>query len=76
MKIHYLQHVPFEDLANIESWACINQAFIKGNAIVLQFHLEYSPDSINHLLFLIGCMIKPELQNGKVLSIPGEILLP
>jgi GMP synthase-like glutamine amidotransferase len=21
MKIHYLQHVPFEDLANIESWA-------------------------------------------------------
>ncbi len=21
MKIHYLQHVPFEDLANIEAWA-------------------------------------------------------
>ncbi len=21
MKIHYRQHVPFEDLANIESWA-------------------------------------------------------
>ena len=21
MRIHYLQHVPFEDLANIESWA-------------------------------------------------------
>jgi len=21
MRIHYLQHVPFEDLANMESWA-------------------------------------------------------
>ena len=21
MRIHYLQHVPFEDLANIEAWA-------------------------------------------------------
>ena len=28
MRLHYLQHVPFEDLANIEVWART-----KGNAL-------------------------------------------
>jgi GMP synthase-like glutamine amidotransferase len=42
--------IPPGAVRTAESRACINQAFVQGKAIGLQFHLESSHDSIDHLL--------------------------
>jgi GMP synthase-like glutamine amidotransferase len=42
--------IPPGAVRTAESQACANQAFIKGRSIGLQFHLESSLDSIDHLL--------------------------
>jgi|GEM_PF-1692095 len=44
MRLHYLQHVPFEDLANIEVWART-----KGN-LSQQSYLKEINKTINLLL--------------------------
>lgn len=55
MRIHYLQHVPFEDLANIESWASS-----RGHTIsrTLLFEDEALPDisSFDWLIIMGGPM--------------------
>jgi len=53
-----------------ESVACKNQAFEKGNAIGLQFHLESSIDSIDHLIS--NC--SDELVGGTYVQSPKELL--
>jgi len=42
--------IPPGAVRTAESRACTNQAFVLGKAIGLQFHLESSQDSIDHLL--------------------------
>lgn len=61
--------IPPDAVRVAESRACANQAFIKGNAIGLQFHLESSPDSINHLLQ--NC--SGELTGGPYVQRPEEL---
>lgn len=53
-----------------ESKACENQAFETGKAIGLQFHLDYSVESIE--LMLNHC--SNEIVNGKYIQEPDEII--
>jgi GMP synthase-like glutamine amidotransferase len=53
-----------------ESQACRNQAFELGKAVGLQFHLESSMDSIDHLI--INCA--DELEEGRFVQRPEELL--
>lgn len=61
--------VPPGAVRTAESRACINQAFVKGKAIGLQFHLESSRDSIDHLLE--NCA--DELTEGPYVQRPEEL---
>jgi len=49
MRIHYLQHVPFEDLANIESWAK-DRSHDLSRTLLFQ---EESPPKLNEFDWLI-----------------------
>jgi len=53
-----------------KSAGCKNQAFMKGKAIGLQFHLESSVDSIDHLIQ--NCV--DELTDGRFVQSPKELL--
>jgi GMP synthase (glutamine-hydrolysing) len=53
-----------------KSAGCKNQAFMKGKAIGLQFHLESSVDSIYHLMQ--NCA--DELTDGRFVQGPKELL--
>ncbi len=53
-----------------ESQACPNQAFWLGKAVGLQFHLESSMDSIDHLI--LNC--SDELKDGRYVQRPKELL--
>ncbi len=53
-----------------ESLACKNQAFELGKAVGLQFHLESSPDSIDHLIQ--NCA--DELTDGSYVQKPKGLL--
>ena len=62
--------IPPEALRTAESEACANQAFALGKAVGLQFHLESSIDSIEHLIK--NC--SDELVKGKYIQSPEMIL--
>jgi len=53
-----------------ESMGCRNQAFEIGRAVGLQFHLESSTDSIDHLIHNCG----DELTDGQYVQKPDELL--
>jgi GMP synthase-like glutamine amidotransferase len=53
-----------------KSAECKNQAFMKGKAIGLQFHLESSVESIDHLI--LNCA--DELTDGRFVQGPKELL--
>jgi GMP synthase-like glutamine amidotransferase len=61
--------IPPGAVQTAESRACINQAFVQGKAIGLQFHLESSHDSIDHLLQ--NCA--DELTEGPYVQRPEEL---
>ncbi|MHB8118510.1 MAG: type 1 glutamine amidotransferase [Methanothrix sp.] len=61
--------IPPGAVRTAESRACINQAFVLGKAIGLQFHLESSHDSIDHLLG--NCA--DELIGGPYVQRPEEL---
>lgn len=61
--------IPPGAVRTAESRACMNQAFIQGKAIGLQFHLEPSPDSIDRLLR--NCA--DELTEGPYVQRPEEL---
>lgn len=62
--------IPPQAIRAAESEACANQAFAFGKAIGLQFHLESSMNSIDHLIK--NC--SDELVDGKYIQRPEEIL--
>lgn len=62
--------IPPKAIRAAESKGCANQAFALGKAIGLQFHLESSMDSIDHLIK--NC--SDELVEGKYIQSPEEIL--
>ena len=62
--------IPPQALRAAESESCANQAFALGKAIGLQFHLESSMDSIDHLIK--NC--SDELVDGKYIQSQEEIL--
>ena len=62
--------IPPQALRAAESEACANQAFMLGKAVGLQFHLESSMDSIDHLIK--NC--SDELVDGKYIQSQEEIL--
>lgn len=62
--------IPPQAIRAAESEACSNQAFVFGKAIGLQFHLESSMDSIDHLIK--NC--SDELVNGKYIQSQEELL--
>ncbi len=53
-----------------QSAGCVNQAFEYGSVIGLQFHIEYSAESINLMLQNCG----NELVDGKYIQKPDEII--
>ncbi len=62
--------IPSGAVHTAESEACNNQAFEMGKAIGLQFHLESSMDSIDHLIS--NC--SDELTDGLYVQKPKELL--
>ncbi len=62
--------IPPGAIHTVESKACKNQAFENGKAIGLQFHLESSIDSIDHLIS--NC--SDELVGGTYVQSPEELL--
>lgn len=62
--------IPPGAIRTAESQACRNQAFVIGKAVGLQFHLESSMDSIDHLI--LNC--SDELKDGKYVQRPKELL--
>jgi GMP synthase-like glutamine amidotransferase len=64
--------IPPGAVRTAESAACLNQAFVLGRAIGLQFHLESSQDSIDHLLENCAC----ELTGGPYVQKPQELAAP
>jgi len=62
--------IPPGALQVAESDACQNQAFEMGKAVGLQFHLESSMDSIDHLI--LNCA--DELNDGQYVQRPKELL--
>ncbi len=62
--------IPPGAVRTAESQACRNQAFVMGKAVGLQFHLESSMDSIDHLI--LNC--SDELKDGKYVQRPKELL--
>ena len=62
--------IPPQALRAAESESCANQAFALGKAIGLQFHLESSMDSVDHLIE--NC--SNELVDGKYIQSQEEIL--
>ena len=61
--------IPPEALRTAESEACASQAFILGKAVGLQFHLESSRNSIEHLIENCG----DEIVEGKYIQSSQEI---
>ncbi len=55
MRLHYLQHVPFENLANIESWAQARQMAITGTRFYAG-ELPPEPHAFDWLVILGGPM--------------------
>jgi len=64
--------IPRGALRMAESEACPNQAFVLGRVVGLQFHLESSKDSIDHLLE--NCA--DELTEGPYVQKPDELDAP
>ncbi|MGD0954214.1 MAG: type 1 glutamine amidotransferase [Methanotrichaceae archaeon] len=62
--------IPPQALRAAESESCANQAFALGKAIGLQFHLESSMDSVDHLIK--NC--SDELVDGKYIQSQEEIV--
>jgi GMP synthase-like glutamine amidotransferase len=62
--------IPPRAARTAESEACKNQAFELGKAVGLQFHLESSMDSIDHLIQNCG----DELTDGRYVQRPKELL--
>ena len=62
--------IPPQALRAAESESCANQAFMLGKTVGLQFHLESSMDSIDHLIK--NC--SDELVDGKYIQSQEEIL--
>jgi len=62
--------IPYGAARIAQSEGCVNQAFERGRAIGLQFHLEYSKKSIDLMFKNCG----DELVDGKYIQKPDEIL--
>ncbi len=55
MKLHYFQHVPFEDLAKIENWAILNNFQISSTKFFNDYN-KIDIDSIDWLVIMGGPM--------------------